>query len=174
MPLFLITGLPGSGKSTTCEELQSRGYMAYDGDYDGLAAWYSLQTGLEVKKRDEDRTAEFGRTHSRDIKRHKVESLADQAQDKPIFLCADPENIDELREFFAKIFMLTIDEDTRRYRLATRTNNKWGKLAHEVERDQIFRKKAAGDMEKFNYVTIDATRSTNDIVDYILEMVNEQ
>lgn len=171
MSLFLITGLPGSGKSTVCAELKSRGYEAYDGDEDHLAKWYNNKTGLAVKKEDEERTPAFIQAHSRNISRKTIKDLASRAKDRPIFLCNDPENEDELRDLFAKIFALVIDEKIRQHRLATRTNNSWGKLPHELEYDLVFQRKANDTYEKFPYTTIDAAQSPEDIVDQILETI---
>jgi adenylate kinase family enzyme len=169
MPLFLITGLPGSGKTTVRDELISRGFKAYDGDQDDLAEWYNIDTGVPIEQSDRERTAEFGRTHSRDIIRQKVDELAALAIDKSVFLCADPENEDELSDLFAKMFALVIDEDVRRVRLASRTNNNWGKLPHEIERDQIFRQKLNKSIEGHDYIIVDAALMPGEVVDIILK-----
>ncbi|HTB48618.1 MAG TPA: AAA family ATPase [Verrucomicrobiae bacterium] len=141
MPLFLITGLPGSGKSTVCAELKARGYEAYDGDEDGLAKWYDGQGRAIHEKYYRNRSPEFLRQHSRDISREIVEGLATKAQDKPIFLCEDPENEVELNDLFEKVFALMLDDTTRNHRLVTRTNNQWGKLPHEREYSVAYGKK---------------------------------
>jgi dephospho-CoA kinase len=169
MPLFLITGMPGSGKSTVCAELKAKGYEAYDGDEDHLAKWYNIATGAAVKREDEERTPEFVQAHSRDMSRETVEELVSKARDKPVFLCADPENEDELRDLFSQIFALVVDEDTRKHRLATRTNNKWGKLPHEVEYSQAFQQKWEADYKKFAYITLDSSQPPGTLVDQILE-----
>jgi dephospho-CoA kinase len=169
MPLFLITGLPGSGKSTACAELKNRGIEAYDGDEDKLAKWYDNKTGLPIEDESRVRNPEFLRTHSRDIARSVVEDLARQAKDKTIFLCADPENEAALRDLFTHVFALVVDEQTLRHRLATRTNNTWGKLPHEIAYSLALRDEWFASYKKFHYDVIDATQPTRDIVDHILE-----
>ena len=79
MPLFLITGIPGTGKTTVNAELKARGYESYDGDQDKLAHWYNIETGHEIETTSELRTAEFGQAHSRDIPRKTVEHLRAKA-----------------------------------------------------------------------------------------------
>jgi dephospho-CoA kinase len=172
MPLYLVTGLSGCGKSTVCAELKSRGYEAYDGDEDHLAEWYNNKTRRAVYIDRKDRTPKFLQTHSRDILRPVVEKLAVKAKDKTVFLCGDPMNEDELRDLFEEVFALVADKQTIKHRLATRTNNQWGKEPYELEFTFSFHKKALEDAKKYNYVTIDATKPTKDIVDLILEKVD--
>lgn len=168
MPLFLITGLPGSGKSTVCVELKARGYEAYDGDEDQLAEWFDRQ-GRVVKVEKKDIDPEFLKNHSRGIARKVIEDLALRAKSKLIFLCNDPENEEELIDLFEKVFALLIDEETMRYRLATRTNATWGKRPLEIEYSLAFREKWLPLIKKYKYITIDSTQPTQDIVDQILE-----
>lgn len=169
MPLFLITGLPGSGKSTVNGELKTRGYESYDGDEDHLARWYSDETQQPVEVRIEDCTPDFLNNHSRNISRETIAKLAANSRNNPVFVCGDPENEEELNDLFAKVFALVIDDETLKHRIATRANNDWGKLPHELAYSLAFKQKWDIIRGKFTYITVDATQPIKDIVDQILE-----
>jgi shikimate kinase len=172
MPLYSITGLSGTGKSTVNVELNARGYESYDGDEDHLAQWYNSDTGALVEVDIEECTPEFLLSHSRDISREIVEGLLPKAHDKPVFLCGAHENEGELQDLFTGVFGLVLDDETLKQRLATRTTNQWGKLPHELEYSLAFRQKWYDNCRRFGYIIIDAAQQTKDIVDYILEEVS--
>jgi dephospho-CoA kinase len=169
MPLFLVTGLPGAGKSTVNAELKARGYKSYDGDEDHLAKWYNIETGLPVEVKIEECTPDFLLSHCRDISREIVKGLDSEAQNKSVFLCGDPENEAELNDLFSEVFALILDDETRNRRLAARTNNKWGKLPHEREYSEAFGKRWENIRHRLSYISIDATQPIKAIVDQILE-----
>jgi len=62
--LVYITGVPGSGKSTVCAELQARGYSSVDAD-DDIGAWVSREIGetLHDPPAFAARTPEFYEQH---------------------------------------------------------------------------------------------------------------
>ncbi len=170
MSLILITGLAGTGKSTIRAELVSRGYAAYDQDEDHLAKWYNDATGKAVIGRPK-RTTEFLRTHSRDVKRTTLQGLATKAENELVFLCGDPENDTELRDLFSHAFALKLDEVARQHRLATRTNNQYGKTPEDLAYDAENLRQSAGIYKELKYTLVDANRPTAEIVDDILAQV---
>lgn len=171
MSLYLITGFPGAGKTTVCYELRERGCIAYDGDKDHLAQWFNIKTGQPVIPEAGQHPPEFLRNHRRLIGRDVVEKLAREAKDKPVFLCNNPGNEAEVLDLFSKVFALIADEATIRHRIATRSGNEWGKLPHELEYSMSFWEETEAVYHGPGYVTIDATKPTDEIVDYILEAI---
>lgn len=171
MSLILITGLPGTGKTAVCNELKARGYEAYDADKDHLAQWFDIKTGKAVKVGDYKPTPEFLKNHSRDIAYNVVESLAKKATNKTVFLCGDPANEDELRKLFSQVFALVLDEETIRHRLASRTDNTWGKLPRELDYTFSFQQISYERYEKYADIILDAAQPTSVIVERILEKI---
>ena len=171
MPLFFVTGISGSGKSTVVHELRARGYEAYDTDDDGLSRWHNKQTGYihpksSIKK--EDRTEEFINSHTWEVPRAEVEKLAQQAINKPIFLCGVSDNATKLVGLFKAVFALTVDEATLIHRLETRTNNEWGKQPHELEQTLSYQDYLNDLYKKMGFIEIDATQPVKTIADNLL------
>lgn len=170
MPIFLITGLPGTGKSTINNELKQRGFISFDADEDNLAHWFDAD-GNVIDKKDELRTHEFLNNHSRDIHADTVLEISHNNPYKAVFICGDPQNEDDLEKFFTKVFALNLEEGIRQQRIRERSNNSWGKLIHEREYDLTFKDKALARYAREKYVVLDATRSTEKIVDKIISLI---
>jgi dephospho-CoA kinase len=176
MSLFFITGIAGSGKSAVWQELKSRGFEAYDTDEDGLAKWHNNHNGYVHPKssvKPEQRTEEFLEIHSWKVPRQEIEELAGSATAKAIFLCGVASNESEIWDLFKAVFELIIDDDTLKHRLLTRTNNDWGKQPHELQKTLDEQHNTDQAQSKFDRIVIDATQSTEVVVDEILQKVTE-
>lgn len=174
MSLFFITGVSATGKSSITRELRDRGYTAFDTDDDALARWQNNETGYIHPKssvKSADRTKEFIDAHSWNVPREYIEKIANDNVDNTGFICGVANNIDQLKDLFSGIFALIIDEDTLRHRITTRTNNDWGKQAHELEQTLETHKAALETYNKLGYVIIDAGQALPNVVDDILSKV---
>lgn len=172
MPLIYITGISGSGKTTVRNELRRRGYTAYGTDEDDLAHFYNNKTGEPIKHHvtAEDRTPEWRSQHTWKVERAAVERLRKEAQDKLAFLCGVVANdASELWDLFDEVFALTINEETLRHRIITRTNNDHGKNPHEFANLLEWAKTAEDDYRKLGAILIDATRPIGKVVDEIVK-----
>jgi len=170
MPLYLVTGISGSGKSTVRNHLRMRGYEAYATDEDGYASWFDDETGEEYSRltTSEERTPEFGRRHSWRISRTKVTQLAADAAEQPIFLCGAVANEVAVWDLFAGVVALDIDTETLKQRLASRTNNDFGKSDHELEQILRWHADSLAAYQRAGYRVVDATKPIDKVVDQVL------
>ena len=115
MAAYLVTGNPGSGKSTVAEELARRGLSTIDPDHDQQLSHWEDATGTWV---DHPPTAdeEWLRTHRWVWSRSRMEELL-AVQDGPVFVCGIARNQDELLDLFDRVLLLQIDEATQEARL---------------------------------------------------------
>lgn len=174
MPIFLITGSAGTGKSEVCRALKERDYEAFDIDDDGLARWQHNETGNIHPKSSvsaEQRTADFIKEHSWNVPTDYLAGLASSSGGRPIFICGSLGNEDKVRNLFKIIFALYVDEDTLVHRLASRSNNDWGKQPHELEQTLIAHRNSIKKYNKLGYITIDADQPIKEVVKAILKKV---
>lgn len=147
---YLISGLPGTGKTSVCAELHDRGYKSIDADHD-----FGYQNGVDWLW-DEA----------------KVEGAISNTSDEMIFICGSASNRDKYIPQFSKVFILYIDDQTLQHRLLNRTNNNFGKdpdiLARQIERNQGLREYSV----KRGRIVIDATQPLKKVVDDILLRLN--
>lgn len=127
MKRILLTGMSGTGKSTVTQELMERGYKAVDADTNEFSAWMEIsgpdEYGSSVEPgRDwvwqEDRIQERLSTEDADV----------------LFLSGCAANMGRFLPQFDHVILLSAPIDVIVNRLATRTNNQYGKRTDEVER----------------------------------------
>lgn len=171
MGLFFITGNAGTGKSTLKLELRSRGYEAHDTD-EGFAKWHHNETGYvypESYVDVEERTPEFLKAHTWKVPIDEIKQLVKRAKDKTVFLCGYAANEDEIRDLFTGVFALVMDDETLTHRLASRTNNDWGKHPHELKKTLDDQASLCETYESAGHTIIDATLPLKTVADTILK-----
>jgi thymidylate kinase len=172
VPLYFVTGISGSGKSTVRNHLRRQGYLAYATDEDGYASWFDNETGDEYLQQttSAERTPEFGRRYSWKVPRDKVLQLAADAAERPIFLCGAVANEVEVWDLFAGVVALDIDTDTLKQRLASRTDNDFGKSDHEREQVLAWHADSRAAYHRAGHLVVDATKPIDDVVDQVLAL----
>lgn len=175
MPLIYITGVSGSGKSAVRTELLKRGYKAFGTDENGIARFYNNETGeiTDTPIKAQDRSPEWYAHHTWKLSRQRVERLALQGKDNPVFLCGGASNDEEVWDLFSRIVALVIDEATLKKRIAARTTNDFGKLPHEYASVLEWQKGAEAYYRRMNAVLVDATQAIEVVVDEIVEEVSK-
>jgi gluconate kinase len=122
---YLIDGVSCAGKTTVCSELQRRGYHAIHGDRE-LAYWGDLTTGKPL-----DEGADAQRAWLWDVE--KVSTWAANQNHPATFFCGGSRNAGRFIHLFDKVFVLEIDRETLKQRLAARPHTEWGGTAQEGE-----------------------------------------
>ena len=156
---YLVEGLSGTGKSSVCEELVRRSYNAVDAD-EGYAFFADPITGQP--------TEEHQYMYWVWDAKKMTKLLEDKSQDV-LFVCGGANNRDDFMHYFDKVFNLKIDKETLQQRIATRTNNSFGKKEHELARilelhDQDWKPKGA--------IDIDASKPLWKVVDGIISEID--
>ena len=168
MPVFLVTGRSGAGKTTVCKELGARGYTALDTDrIPDLAQWIDPRTGKPT-------TVDYGKM----INKQAAQWIWDEKVLRRViggtgtlFLCGSADNQFAFHPVFSKVFVLTLPPDLQRQRLATRTEHDYGKLlsmqTQIIDEQRVFVRDATAG----GAIEIDSSANVAQIVDHILEFV---
>ena len=156
---YLIEGVSGTGKSSVCEELRRRGYVAIHGDRE-LAYQGDPATGEKTE----------GRCHEHHIwDVEKVRRLAANQDDEATFFCGGSRNFKQFIDLFDEIFVLDIDAETLNERLDSRPDDEGGK--RKSERELILRLHATKEDTPSSGIVLDATQPLVSVVDEILSHV---
>ena len=167
--LMFVTGIAGAGKSAAREELSRRGALAYDTDEDEIAQWTNKATReITPLLAEAHRTPEFLDENEWRADPDHVRLLATQAEKRAIFVCGSIANDEEVWSFFDKVFLLSIDEATMRYRLVTRRSHNFGTKPHELELLIAWRSAIDEHYRRRGAIVIDATQQVEAVVDEIL------
>lgn len=152
---YLVEGVSGTGKTSVCEELQRRGFHAVHGDRD-LAYQGDPRTGAPTKGHGHD-------THLWRVE--KVKALVADHREADTFFCGGCRNVAHFVDLFDRVFVLQVDSDTLRRRLAQRPAGEWG--AETSEQELVLRLHQSGE-DTPDGTVIDAAVPIASVVDEIL------
>lgn len=125
MKRVLLTGMSGTGKSTVIQELAARGYKAVDTDDDGLS---------ELVTVPDDEPTGLDRGHDWIWREDRIQDVLAAADADVLFLSGCAPNQGKFYPQLDHIILLTAPADVIVERLATRTNNPYGKRPEEIAR----------------------------------------
>jgi len=121
----LLTGMSGTGKSTVIEELSARGYKAVDADYDEWS---------EVVNVPDGELTGIGPGQDWVWREDRIQALLSTEDVDVLFLSGTSPNQGKFYPQFDHIVLLSAPAEVLVERLASRTNNPFGKRPEEVER----------------------------------------
>jgi ABC-type phosphonate transport system ATPase subunit len=163
MSAFLITGNPGSGKTTLGQELSRRGLIAVDADE--TAHWET--TSGEPVSQPEHASDEWLLGHRWVWSRPRIEDVIRPyvAAGRHIFLCGIAMNQRDMLDLFTTVFLLSIDHETQLRRLDAPANAD----RNAAQRAQILEGRATfeREMRAEGAVVLDGSRPTSDLVSHI-------
>jgi len=164
---ILITGIAGTGKTTTLAEIQKQGVVAIDLDATGICRWKNKETEEVTEYGPDGRDTEWLNLHGWYCDIPTLQKLLSCIrEDKNVFVSAIAENIEDVAKEFDKVFVLNASDEVVRYRLNTRTNNHFAKK--EDEQDFILAQKKYLVSKLKDFVEVDTDKTPADIADYIL------
>lgn len=161
---YLIEGISGTGKTAVAAELERRGYHVVHGDR-ALAYQGDPETGEPLDGSVTSPDAAFGHKHHL----WDVENVRSLVADKshPIsFFCGGSRNFHQFIDLFDEVFVLDVDLDTLKRRLAGRPEDEFG--GKPAERDVVLRLHATKEDLPRNATIIDSTAPLTSVVDDVL------
>lgn len=164
---ILITGISGTGKTTTLAELQRYGYAVIDLDATGICRWKNKETQEVTEYGPDGRDVEWLNLHGWYCDIPTLQKLLSCIrEDKDVFIAGCSENIEDVAKEFDKIFVLNASDNVIRDRLNARTNNHFAKK--EEEQDFIFEQSRYLMAKLKDFVEVDTNKTPAEIADYIL------
>jgi hypothetical protein len=169
--LVWVTGNSGTGKSTVCGMLRAHGYVAFDADEDGFSRWIDRAKGEVVVDPPDPVPQGWLDRYGWAIDRERVETLAEESRSRLAFLCGSAENETDVRDLFDAMVCLVTDEDTLRYRLATRTTNTFGQHPEELAATLEWNPRMRAIYESYEATIIDTSVPVSVVLDSVLDAV---
>ncbi|HVV25808.1 MAG TPA: AAA family ATPase [Candidatus Saccharimonadales bacterium] len=167
----LITGSPGTGKTSVVNELSAKGYAAFGPEDMGINKYFD-----SAAKKFVSRPAP-PIDHARYWSSWDIPKLKDLLASRKLVFIADHNSMQpRYYDLFDKIIVLTADNDTLRYRLLHRDSNPndYGKHPDELKHVMSYNSGLAKKLlEAPGAVEVDASKLLSEVVDEILSVVKD-
>lgn len=169
---YLITGVAGTGKSSICRSLLKMGYRTYDIDeVSRLCSWRNKKTGERA-----DYHPSIGREwidqHNWICDETKLRELL--SDDRGItIICGIASNQKQLLLLFAKVILLTLDDELLKQRLSNRQGeDEFAKTESEQIGVLGWKKGWEEEMLQAGAVPIDTDKPLDEVIGEILLLIS--
>jgi shikimate kinase len=157
--------MSGTGKSTVITELAARGYKAVDTDYDG---WSEL---VEIPEKSEHHASGLGGQQDWLWREDRIARLLSTEDADVLFISGGATNQVKFYGRFDHIVLLTAPTSVMTERLATRTNNPYGKDPDELARVLVLKETVEPLLRRVAHLEIDTSVPVDQVVEKILSVV---
>lgn len=162
MKRVLLTGMSGTGKSTVILELAARGYKAVDADDGALS---------ELVRVPDDELTGLDPGQDWVWREDRIQDLLSTADSDVLFLSGCSPNQGKFYPQLDHIILLTAPAEVIVERLATRTNNPYGKRPEEVARVLSLRRTVEPMPRKGATAVVDTRVPLDQVVATVLRIV---
>ncbi len=168
----LITGYPGTGKSSVARELQKRGHNAYDTEaMRGYMHAESIETGERISLPSPIPRGWFAEIGGNNWNIPRVTKLLESHDD--VFICVLADNQHILYDVFDFIFLLTLDDIEIENRLKSRNSTQYGKNSDELSDIMTFHGHFEQSLLNAGAVEIKADKGVTEVTDEILSIADK-
>ncbi len=169
MKKFYITGVSGTGKSTTGEELKKKGFHVVDIDkVSGLCKWVNKNTS-EIYHGHAGTNKEFFKNNKRICDKEQLFSLF-EGHDISIAVGLT-DNQKEYLDLFDKVFLLRTDNEIFIKRIIERTNNDFGKHESVQEMMKDWHKDFERKMIDMGAIPINTNKPLEEVVEEVIKNI---
>ena len=166
---ILITGFPGTGKTSVAHELSRRGHNAYDPEaMRGYMHLQSVGTGRNIHKPDHPPRGWYDTVASYNWDLPRVAKLIEGHED--VFICSLADNMEALLPSFDKVFVLVLDDLLLKQRIRKRNSKGPGNDPSQLADVLMLHRHFEASMTEAGAIPINVESGVSEVVARILNL----